>query len=472
MNLLKVISNDEPIGGLEISDNSLRFCLLKKDHSGLKTEVLIEEKLSEKENLNDEAAFVSKLSKFTKKNKIKYVIISIPSSDVFIKTYTFPGTMPEGKIEESMELAISLQLPQKPEDIYCDWMTISEKDEKLILLSYVNKKRINNLIAILNKVGLRIVAIENRAMSLARAISQPKDEAILAIEKENKDTSFSVITNNHLIFAQSIPNDKLSKDLGKEIRQIINYYDWLNTSLKGLILIGDFENSEIKKLPLPIADTKIFPDMKQFPKESKWLVALGSALRGLTPRKDDKMISLMEIGTEKAYKREKAKSIINFFIGITAALSIFFAVVFFATWSFVLTMQNNYNRQITSFSLLPATENNSVLREKADAFNSLIGQMSILIDKEPRWSKVIEEAKSKAVSGVVVNNLTLPSADGVFSMTGTAENREAINQLKKSFESSAMFDNIDIPLTNLGKKNDIPFSMSFKIKNSELIYTK
>ena len=380
--------------------------------------------------------------------------------------------MPDEKIKESMELTIDLQLPQKSDDIYCDWMMLPENDEKIVLLSYINKKKIDKLISILDRVRLRIVAIESRSMSLARGILQTKDEAVLTIEREVNNTSFSVIINNHLLFSQSIPNNQIGKDLGKEIRQIINYHDWLNISIKGLILIGDFENSEIKKLPLPIIDAKTAQEIKQFPKESKWLIALGAALRGLTPRKDDKMISLMEIGTEKAYKREKAKSIINFFIGITTALSIFFVVVFFATWSFVLTMQNNYNRQISSFSLLPASDNNSILREKADSFNSLIGQMTTLINKEPYWSKVLEETKNKIVSGIIVNNLSLPSAEGIFSITGTADNRESLNQLKKSFASSALFDNVDIPLTNLGKKNDIPFSMSFKIKNSELIYTK
>ena len=75
MNLLKVISNDEPIGGLEISGNSLRFCLLSKGRTDLKTELLVEEKLLEKESLENEAAFTTKLSKFVKKNKIKYDIL-------------------------------------------------------------------------------------------------------------------------------------------------------------------------------------------------------------------------------------------------------------------------------------------------------------------------------------------------------------------------------------------------------------
>jgi hypothetical protein len=473
MNLIKVISNEEQIGGLEIEDGALRFALLKKNHNNLEIITLVEEKLQEKEGLLNGALFADKLSKFAKKNNIKYVVISAPSEDIFIKTYTFPAAMPDNKITESMDLAIELQLPKKKEEIYCDWMKIEENEtDKKILLSYILKTRADLLLSIVKKVGLKVVAIESRVMSLARIIKQKKDEAILVIEKNKNNSSFAVIINNHPIFLQSIPNDKLGNDLAKESRKILNYYGWFNIDLKNIVLIGDFAEQKINKLPLKIPEIETTKKINGLLKDTKWLIPTGAALRGLIPRKEDEIISLMNIGTEKAYKREKINSTINFLIGLNTGLAIFFFAAFISTWSLITIIQNNYAEQISSFNSLPASDNVNSLKEKAVIFNNLIDQTSLLAKKEPRWSLIVTEIKNKVVNGISVNNISLSNIDGSLAITGVASNRDSINALKSSFETSDLFSEIVIPLDNLGKKVEIPFSITFKIKNTELIYNK
>jgi Tfp pilus assembly PilM family ATPase len=472
MNLLKIISNDIQISGLEISDNSLRFCRLKKDHTGLKAEHLIEENLSKKDTLDNEIAFTAKLSKFVKKNKIKYVIVSIPSDDIFVKTYSFPDLIPDEKIKESMNLTIDSQLPQKKRDLYCDWMVTKNNDKKNVLLTYIYRKKIDSLTAIAKKVGLKIIAIESLAMSLARSIKQTNNEATLIIEKGLISTSLSVILNNQLIFTLSIPNNKFDKNIKKEIQRVVSYHDWLNIYIKNSILVGNFEKEELKKIPLKIILPETIQEINNFSNETNWFISLGAALRGLIPRKDDRMVSLMEISTRKAYKQEKIKSFTNFFINLTTVFSIFFIAVFIAAWSFIMVVQNNYIKQITSFNLSIDSENSSKLKDRATNFNKYVGEAAILASKEPHWSIVIEEIRKKIVNGVIVNNLSLQSSDGIFSISGIATDRETINQLKKSFESSTLFDEVNIPLNNLGKKINIPFSITFKIKSGDLIYTK
>jgi Tfp pilus assembly PilM family ATPase len=472
MNLFNFISNENQIGGLEISDDNFRFSLLKKTKSELKISLLIEEKINEKGVLINDASFIAKLLKFSKKNRIEYVVVSVPADNTFVKTYNFPLVMSDEKINESIKLNVELQLPKKKEDIYCDWMKIEEKDDKKVLLSYIQKDFINGLLEKINKAGLKIVAVENHPLSISRSIKQKTDEAVLVVEKSLKTSSFSVIKNNKLIFSQPALNEKIGNNLNKEIQKIINYHDWINIEIKNLILLGNFNDQETKKLPLKAGTIEFVDELKQAPKDTKWLITLGAALRGLMPRKEDKIISLMEIGTEKAYRQEKTDSTINFLISISVALSAFFIIAFTATWSIITVMQNNYNQRIQAFSLTPSSENDSTLSEKTTAFNDLMGQTGALIQQTPYWSKVISEIKDKNTDGIIINNLSLSSASEQLSITGLATNREAINNLKKSFESSSLFSNINIPLNNLGKKVDIPFSMTFKIRDPKLIYLK
>ncbi|MFZ4631683.1 MAG: pilus assembly protein PilM [Patescibacteria group bacterium] len=473
MNLLKLISSEEIIGGLEIADDSLRFILLKNNKTEIETKLICEEKLSPKESLANLDLFLKKLSIFVKQNHIKYTIISLPADNIFLKLYKFPVAIPDEKISESMKLNIDLQLPKKKEDIYCDWMKLEKTEtSQKVLLSYIKKDYAQKLFAIFKKAGVKIIAVETHALSLSRTIKQIPGEALLIVERSYDNTSFSVLENNNLVFLQNSPNEKISKNLNEEIEKIVNFHDWGDIVIKKLFLIGDFSEKETKNLPIKISSLKEEVEDKKQALDKKWLISLGAAKRGLIPRKDDNIISLMEIGTEKAYKQEKANISADFFMGISIALSIFFIAIFFTTWSFISMMQGNYNKRISSLSLLPGSENGVLLKEKADIFNNLISETKQLTQTEARWSKVIEEIKNKLSQDIKVSTLSLPSADGIFTITGTALNRESINSLKKSFESSNLFSDIDIPLNNLGKKNDIPFSMTFKIKDSQLIYTK
>lgn len=195
-------------------------------------------------------------------------------------------------------------------------------------------------------------------------------------------------------------------------------------------------------------------------------------MRGLIERRDDEIISLMEIGTEKAYRQAKASSTANFFVSLSVALSIFFTVAFLSAWSLMNSIQNNYSRQILAFNLESSTGGAVSLQEKATNFNDLINQVSAVLEKEPIWSRIIKEVKERTVAGVVINNLSLPGAEGTFAIVGVAKDRDAINRLRYSFESSEILSNINIPLDNLGKKNDIPFSLTFTAKDKTVIYAK
>lgn len=463
MSLLNIIQNEKAIGGLEIADDGFRFSRLTKDKTGLKVELLFEEKITEADALAGEVAITAKLVKFIKQHKLEYVIVSIPANQVFVKTYDFSANMTSVKINDAMNLNVELQLPKKKTEIYCDWITIDNTDNKKVLLAYVLRDYVKSLVQKIKDTNLKIVAIESHQLSLARALKQNKDEMTLVIERGVNFISFYLIKNNNLFFSQSLPNEIIGKNLNKEVEKIINFQDYQGVTINKTILIGPFTEVEIKKLPLKVSAIELIDELKQV-QNTKWIVTLGAALRGLIPRKDDKLISLMEIDTEKAYSHEKANSTVSFLTGISIALSIFFVGIFFATWNIILVMQNNYNKRILDFNLLSSSENSTSLRDDAGSFNDLIGQTSSLIKQEMAWSQIVREIKGKTTSNLVISNVYLNSVSREVSMTGMATNREAINVLKSSFESSSLFELVNIPLNNLEKKADIPFSMTFKIK--------
>lgn len=464
MKLLSVIQNEKAIGGLEIADDGFRFSRLTRDKNGLKVELLLEEKITEADALAGEGAITNKLVKFIKQHKIEYVIVSIPANHIFVKTYDFSGNMNEEKINNAINLNIELQLPKKKEEIFCDWATIDNGDNKKVVLTYVLKSYVKSLIQKIKNTSLKIIAIESHQLSLARVLKQDLENTNLIIEKGAHFTSFYLIKNQNLLFSQFLPNKIIGNNLGKEVEKIINFYEWQNTTINEINLIGPFTATEIKKLPIKPTPIKLIDELGQV-QNIKWITVLGAAMRGLIPRKDDKLISLMEIDTEKAYNQEKINSAVTFLTSISVALVIFFAGTFFVVWNLILIMQNNYNKRISDFNVISSSENSTTLRENAAAFNDSIGQVSSLIKRETAWSPIVKEIISKTTDGVTINNLKLDDVSKNITLTGMARNREAINRLKTSFEDSKMFDSVNIPLNNLEKKADIPFSLTFKIKS-------
>lgn len=474
MNLLRLI-NEEPIGGLEISDTHLRFSLLRKNKSAVVIKTLAEEILADQTLegglIKNEAAFLTKVKQFAGRYRIKYVVLSLSADQIFTKIYSFPTVMPDEKMEESINLIIDFQLPKKRADIYCDWEKSESTKDKKILLSYANRPAVDNLMTKAEKIGLKVVAVESHGSSLARAIKQKTNEVLLVLERGRSSTSFFVIKNHNLLFSQTLPTDKIAADLPGEIAKIINYQEWLGQTITNLALLGNFNPEEIKNLPLKPTPLELKEGVEQKIKiKPEALISMGAAWRGLMPRKDDKIISLMKIGTEEAFRQAKANATLGFLIGISIALSLFFTAALTALWLMLTIMQNNFNEQIISLTARPDSKNAALIETQAIDFNELVGQTGALVKEEPRWSAIVEEIKARIVPGIAINTLSLPGTSVTWSLTGVADSREEINALKKSFEDSPLFKEVNLPLDNLGKKTDIPFSLMFKVSAPELIY--
>ncbi len=473
MNLLRLI-NEEPIGGLEISDSHIRLTLLKRGKSSLEIKTLLEETLSS-DVINDglikkESEFIVKIKKLSGR-RLKYLVVSLPADKIFSKIYPFPAVMPNEKISESMKLIADFQLPHKRSEVYCDWEKAeADSANKNFLLASAPISLIENFLNALKKAGLKVVAVESHSLSLARALKQKPDETSLILKRDRLVTTFSVIKNNLLIFSQSLPNEKIKSSLRQEVDKIIKHQTWFDRKISGLILIGSFDPKEIKDLPLKPLNPESREELgKKIKIKPETLTSLGAAWRGLIPRKEDELISLMKVGTEEAFRQAKANATAGFLTGASFALSLFFSAALAATWFILVMMQNNFNEEIAFMSALPGADNAVLIENKAEIFNRLIGQTETLARQETAWSPIVEEIKNRIVSGITINTLSLPGAEATFSLSGIAVDRDRINSLRDSFASSDLFTEVTLPLDNLGKKADIPFSLTFKITDPEIL---
>jgi Tfp pilus assembly protein PilN len=203
---------------------------------------------------------------------------------------------------------------------------------------------------------------------------------------------------------------------------------------------------------------------------SNWLLSLGAALRGLTPRNQDGSISLMPVSTKQAYEYQRAISFASFLSKLSIAVALFFVVCYASAWGFLVSVQQKTIDRIDNLSELPVSDTAAADEERAQKLNGLISTSAAIIKTTPAWSKVIDELAQKTDTGIIVTGLSLPAPEGTMTVTGVAANRVVLNDFKKRLEESTLFANIKLPLTNLEQKEKIPFSVSLNLKDPASLY--
>ncbi|OGE85881.1 MAG: hypothetical protein A3J48_00905 [Candidatus Doudnabacteria bacterium RIFCSPHIGHO2_02_FULL_46_11] len=465
MNLLNILRRKELIAGLEISDLFVRLVLLDTNKEGVKSvKALVEQPLPDgaiiNGAVNDHVKFVATLKNLTGKLpiKVEYVIASIPADKIYVQNLKFPSSLVGSKLTDAIKLALDYQLPFKRETAYVDWQRIDSSEWQEFLVTAIPKEVSNGYIKDIALAGLKLVALEFHPLSILRAADLPSNQDTLVKYFSKTSSSVFAAKSGGLKFSRVVPQViESKKDFDREVSEIADFYESeYNTSVKTV----DFSALKLKKeLNLAV-----------FGKEpSRWLVASGASLRGQVPRSDDSFISLLPIGTEKAYQYQKASMFFEFISSFTIGLSVFFVLVFLGVWLFMLSIQqSSANSGGQGAIVVPPDVANAEARTRdaAQLFNT--GQE--LIKNSPRWSLVLEEILAKTSSAVLITSFSVISPTEAISVTGISASRSELNAFREELENSDWFKEVNLPLTNLELKNNLPFAMTFKIENVERLY--
>ena len=467
--LRKFWTRQEPIAGLEITDNFIRLVLLNvnKENDSTAIKEYAEQPLAPGIIINGIIKDAAKLSlallklKKSLKMPADYIIASIPSDTIYTKILSFPKSIEGLKLVEAIKLAIDFQLPRQASEVYCSWEIFSGQNLWKVFAAEAPKKIIDPYIDCIRKV-FNLVALEFHAVSFSRVASFEKNKPVLLKITNQSSNSFFVIKDNVVYFSRTLEQDFPPKKLKKELEKIINFYE--SSSGEKISKIIDLEKDVV-----PI-DKKInFPELKN---NQARLIALGAATRGTILRSQDNFISLLPISTQKAYKYQKAVSFTSLISKLIIGLAIFFAGAFLGVWLLMTALQQRTAEQADYLKNSPISPELTGVEQKIQTANALISTTAEIIKTTPQWSLLIAELQKSIISGVTVNGLNLPAADEVMNITGIASNRVVLNQFRDKLKSSLILDEIKLPLTNLDKKEDIPFTISFRIKNPESIYFK
>lgn len=483
MNILNLLTKEKSVAGIEISDSVIRITFLrprkKSKQSNLTQDlphqeiVLIEEPIAA--NIIEQGVVVDRpllgrtLKGIWAKAKLgtNYAIVTIPDDKVYSRIFSFPKTVDGSRLSDAMRLAVGFQLPVKTEESYLDWERVQNPNPGLneILLCTIPRVVAQGYVEALDLAGIKTLALESHTTSIARAIKLEPGKISLFTKKTPDGITIFSIKDGVLRFLRTlpfkfIPENKISEEVSK-IKLA------LESELKETSSISDpidFLNAFIKD------DYRTYPEFNADGNQAKWLAALGALIRGQLREGEDNLISLLSVGTEEAYAYQKAATFITLIRNMTIGISIFFTVVFFAAYLFMFSLAGNAESTLTS---LPVSTIPPELLEKEtwiQNINTLSETGTAILSETAVWSKIIENVQKQVIEGVLVSSFIAPGINEKMSLVGVARDRTTLNQLKKSFQDSEIFGEIELPITNLEQRADIPFSLSFKIKDPSLVY--
>lgn len=503
MNLLNLLTKEKRVAGIEISDSVVRIAFFrpngkKKSHTGIhlvaldkseksdnKTQtettsvpppneqedelVLIEEPIAANIIADGVVVDVDLLASTLKEiwNKAKlgtdYAVVAIPDDKIYSRIFSFPKSVTEERLTEAMRLAISFQLPIKTEDAYLDWeRTPGTNTTNEILLSTIPRDVAEGYVQALEKAGIKTLALESHLASIARAVRLTPGETTIFSKKTPDGATIFALRDGILRFSRTFPVHFVPEaNLHNEIKKV---KDAISSEAKGEIKEQDLASATVRD---EYANREEITEPK-----SKWLVALGSAIRAKIPEGKDNLVSLLPVGTEEAYSYQRSTTFIVLMRNLVISVSIFFVSAYLVTYVSMLSMLQKGADQVTTLS-------SSVVPPELAEKEKLIGEVNTITEtgakfltQMPIWSVVLTELVARTPDGITISTFSAPNFTDRFSLVGNARNRATLTNYKKTLQESAMLSEVELPLTNLDKEESIPFSISFRLKDPSAIYFK
>lgn len=176
---------------------------------------------------------------------------------------------------------------------------------------------------------------------------------------------------------------------------------------------------------------------------------------------------IKEINILTPEKREYIKNLHSFtmtkhILFTVGSLLIITSVVLYFT---NLLLQN----QINSFDSQILQEQNSIKQGKSASTESAIQQLNNQLtqaqqiqDKDISWLPILKSLTEIVPSTIHFNRLSLSTSNGTFSLSGTADSRNALLNFDEAIKKYQNFSDLIIPLIDVTQKSNITFDITGK----------
>lgn len=134
-----------------------------------------------------------------------------------------------------------------------------------------------------------------------------------------------------------------------------------------------------------------------------------------------------------------------------------------------IILQNMFNEIVAQSTL--TTRYGNIFSGEIKIFNERLNGVKKIQGEYISWSKFISDFAKLVPTDIIVSNLVLSISEkdgNKIIISGLAKDREKLLNFKDNLEDSSLFDNVNVPLENLLKKEEINFSLKADINKQEI----
>lgn len=479
------------IGGLEVADTALRFVVWDGktfQMTGLKLPpgVVVGGQLKDREHFIAALKMLHAQILGKRKHRIKInAIISLSSIGIYTQVFTLPFIEGES-LEKAVQLNIQMISPLDFSEAYSGWQFANKDADKVrleILSAFANKGVIDEFSGALQESGFLVVAVESRALSLTRLLKEAgagfdpeRSEVVMSVDGSGLD--FLIIRHGQLHFdyfnswrdiqgeAKEIPPDIFRASVIRNLHQVLNFYNshW-QEPLDEIILTTTGFHDEVVKIiqenfSLKIRDFELSTSQTVAP---DWFVALGSAVRGLIPRRSDKEISLLGVDAQEEFGREQVLGFLRFWQVMMPAAVAIFLIAFMSVYFSLSKISENLDLDVTSSNRgEQAKEMKGIESQIADfnrAVNLITGVENATTLKTPILQKI---AAYSSQTGITIARVYYQAANSPVTIAGSARSPDDLLAFKKLLDGETIIKNVLLPPSAVQvSPQGATFSMTF-----------
>ena len=496
----KILAPQEEIGAIEINNRVVKaFYFSNNGELNIRASAILPVENSTINNgyVQNEASLTKTLidlKKALNRNKrvSPYIVLSLPAQNFFTSILSIPKLSDKSSFEEAVKLNLRLRSPISLENAFLDWENIEESkldNNETIFAAVGDKNNINKYLNCLSKAGFKVIAVEKPALGILRFIKQfaYTDEQYLVINIDRDGIDLVVSQSNNLIFydfssltevaKSDLDNNLSNKDfmifLNKKVGQVVNFCQARqNACLKKFFLfsiIPDIKNELITSLttnlglePLSLKNEKLVKISEE------WYGVMGSAVRGTIPRSQDKIVSLMQTGTEKDYIQNQTLNFISMWTKISCTVFIALVLIFHGLSSMffepVEVSLIQENKIVNSDQNILKTKITN-LEKKVDLFNTDIVRFAAIANKKTGWETKMDFVFNLAKKNQInILKMFVSNESKNVTLQGSSPSQVKIGNFKDDIQNTNNFSNITSPLESISSDGDnYYFSIKFTL---------
>jgi len=478
------------VGGLEVSDAALRFVA---SGVGPALSVRLEPGIFVGGKVADEAAFLKALLTLREQILGRHVrdtarldvVVSLSSAHIYSQVFALPFLEGE-KLEKAVDLNLKMALPGGSLESYSGWQILAHNVDSgriEILAAFLEKRIADDLTALLRRAHFSVLAIESRALSLARLAKQATSgpdtrlpTIIVSADTSGLDVIIVRDGNPQFDYFNSwkdLQEEKKEMTLEnfrlviiRSVTQIINFYSAHWKEPLGMILVSATGmQAEIVQTISANFSTKVqeLVPLVSPPLTSEWFVALGAAFRGRQPRREDVELSLLGVAAREEFRREQIDNFLSFWrLLIPLALGVLLAA-FLGAWFFLSNNRRSVEAQAV-FRISPeAAQEIKNLQQEAQSFNDSVSYIAaanaLASPKAPILTKIMEITARR---NITIGHLQITGPGTPVILSGSASSEGAILAFKNELAVTPGIKNVVLSLTDIQNQGDhFSFSTTF-----------